>query len=855
MNNNSKVVLLAGLLHDIGKFFQRADEGLNDPGNQLSSISRNILPYICPKTQDGYYGYQHSVWTHEFLHRNEKVFKKADLFEADISGENIITLASYHHKPSSELQSIVQMADWWSSGFDRSSEENYATDVSWGKKKYKAVPLSPLFQNLHINGKGPQKIKEYSYPLSSLTLDKNSFPLPIESPSSLENAYKQIWNQFNDEFSSITTNDPNGFVFTLYHLLKKHTRTIPASTKDYPDSSLFEHLKITAAIAHCLYEYKQFNGSAFLYDDQKHRTDIQDGIYPLCLFCGDISGIQNFIYQISSRYAAKSLKGRSFYLQMLAESLTIGLLHVTGYSICNQVYTAGGKFYLLLPNVPHVLEKANSYLKDVNRQLWELFDGQISINYDHVAFSYIRNSGSKPSIATNETGYERVHIGELWRLLAEKTSLKKGRKYEHFLLDSDNYSRLFEPFGAGGNEKICAVTGRELSKGNTKKIEREDDEDELVVDTEVYRQVEIGEALYQHTYTILSAKPLVAKNVFGYPSPDGSTISIAGNNELTSVDDALILKTVHNDAGFLSSVKGNNNGYGFRLYGGSSMAQVRLNGDKSRGKTFEELGGEGAFKRIGILRMDVDNLGQLFMNGVPEASRSFSTLATLSEQLDFFFSGYLNTIRNTEVFCNWVNIIYSGGDDVFAVGRWDKIIEFAHEVREAFRKWVCDRDDITLSAGIAIVRPKFPIAKAASLAGDAEDEAKSYVFEKDGLRFDKNAINLFGISANWTHEFPFVNQFRKDLMEWILERQIFSKGLLMKLFDYYILYQKNMPDWKWQAAYALARMKNNNKATNDAVEALKILLFSGSYKQFLNVRFEAVIMACRWAELEMRSKL
>lgn len=855
MNNNSKVVLLAGLLHDIGKFFQRADEGLNDPGNQLSSESRNILPYICPKTQDGYYGYQHSVWTHEFLHRNEKFFKNADLFETGISGESLITLASYHHKPSSELQSIVQMADWWSSGFDRSSEENYATDISWGKKKYKSIPLSPLFQNLHINGKGPQKVKEFSYPLASLTLTKESFPLPVESSGSLENAYKQIWNQFNIEFSSITTKDANGFLFTLYHLLKKFTRVIPASTKDYPDSSLFEHLKITGAIAQCLYDYKQYNQKAFLYDEQKHRTDIQEGHHPLCLFCGDISGIQNFIYQISSRYAAKSLKGRSYYLQLMAESAALGLLKATGYSICNQIYTAGGKFYLLLPNIPHVLEKANSYLRDVNRQLWGLFDGQISINYDHIAFSYIRNSGSKPAIATNETGYERVHIGELWRLLAEKTSLKKGRKNEHLILDSEKYSQLFEPFGAGGDEKICAVTGRELSKGNFKTIEREDDEEEIVVDAEIYRQVQLGEALYQHVYTILTNSSLSAKNVFGYSSPDGSTVTIAGSHELSSVDDALVLKTVHNDADFLTSIKGKNNGYGFRLYGGSSMAQISLQGNKSRGKTFEELGGEGAFKRIGILRMDVDNLGQLFMNGVPETSRSFSTLATLSEQLDFFFSGYLNTIRNSESFSNWVNVVYSGGDDVFAVGRWDKIIEFAQEVRDAFRKWVCDRDDITLSAGIAIVRPKFPIAKAASLAGDAEDEAKSYVLLKDGLRFEKNAINLFGISANWSHEFPFVNQFRKDLTEWIGEQQILSKGLLMKLFDYYVLYQKGMPDWKWQAAYALTRMRNSSKATNDAVEALKILLFSGSYKQFNNVGFEAVIMACRWAELEMRSKL
>src|SRR5690554_8003189 len=110
--------------------------------------------------------------------------------------------------------------------------------------------------------------------------------------------------------------------------------------------------------------------------------------------------------------------------------------------------------------------------------------------------------------------------------------------------------------------------------------------------------------------------------------------------------------------------------------------------------------------------MDIDDLGTIFIEGLPENQRNFATYATLSTQLDLFFSGYLNTIRNQDKFKDWVNILYSGGDDVFAIGRWDKTIEFAIEVRNEFKRFVGNREDITLSAGIAIVGGKYPIAKA-----------------------------------------------------------------------------------------------------------------------------------------------
>ncbi len=63
--------------------------------------------------------------------------------------------------------------------------------------------------------------------------------------------------------------------------------------------------------------------------------------------------------------------------------------------------------------------------------------------------------------------------------------------------------------------------------------------------------------------------------------------------------------------------------------------------------------------------MDVDNLGLLFKERVIEPS--FSSLATLSGLFDQFFSGYINYLRDQEPYRDKVLIVYSGGDDLFAV--------------------------------------------------------------------------------------------------------------------------------------------------------------------------------------------
>ena len=115
-------------------------------------------------------------------------------------------------------------------------------------------------------------------------------------------------------------------------------------------------------------------------------------------------------------------------------------------------------------------------------------------------------------------------------------------------------------------------------------------------------------------------------------------------------------------------------------------------GDYTTGQTFEEFAAEAdGIKRIGILRADVDNLGQAFVSGFKNDKNhnryeTISRTATLSRQLSGFFKLFIRQVLENSAFSieeeergkeRLATIIYSGGDDVFIVGAWNDVIELA----------------------------------------------------------------------------------------------------------------------------------------------------------------------------------
>lgn len=166
------------------------------------------------------------------------------------------------------------------------------------------------------------------------------------------------------------------------------------------------------------------------------------------------------------------------------------------------------------------------------------------------------------------------------------------------------------------------------------------------------------------------------------------------------------------------------------------MATKLWVGDYTTGKTFEEYaaGAEG-IERIGIIRADVDNLGQSFESGFENQKNqdrymTLSRTATFSRQLSLFFKFHINQMLSDGTYN--ATIVYSGGDDLFIVGAWDEIIDLAVDIRRNFAEYT--QGTLTISAGIGIYQPGYPISAIAQEVAALEETSKNYP--------EKNAVTL-----------------------------------------------------------------------------------------------------------------
>lgn len=463
---------------------------------------------------------------------------------------------------------------------------------------------------------------------------------------------------------------------------------------------------------------------------------------------GDLSGIQKFIYNISSKKAMVSLKGRSAFLCDYTRELCDGVLNlvpIKGDSFKEVIYCSGGKFYLVVEDVPAVREAINRYFNDREKELWQEHKGQLGLAIAYVPFQ-LADDGR---IIVDGSHYEM--IGELWARISSQFAKMKNRKFQTIL--TDGFDSFFEVIPDGGDTRVCAITGIE-DKGCVK-LEKDADGEAIWVLPSVLKQVELG-------------KRIRAKEEF---------------------------------------------------------------------KTLEEYA-DGSY--IGVLRMDVDGLGARFVKGF----KTFDEYSAFSNKLSDFFDNKLKEIQKD--FRDYLNIVYAGGDDLFVVGRWDKVIDFATAVHDRFSEHMAG-ESVTISGGVAIVGAKFPIAKSAELSGQEEDTAKKY---RNG---QKNAFAFLGECVGWEQEFDSVKSRKDELVHQINDNGL-SRGLLHQMMRYGEMAADGKDlSYKWHETYYLSRMIDRcGKNDTEKMGFLKHLRAEGLTRNKEGYRLLA--LAARWAELLTRQK-
>ncbi|MDR3261921.1 MAG: HD domain-containing protein [Tannerella sp.] len=209
---------LAALLHDIGKFYQRADTGSVSTSKYLSQ-SNKVESIFLPQYK-GIYTHKHCLWTAQFIDNYNAVFKKlAGADSTDLTDKNnLLNLAACHHlqkEQLADLGQIIKEADCLSSGMDRDSAESMKDEQdenSWDSFRKKrmisileTVRLSHDEKDQEKNSKELARKADWMYlPVEKLTLTKSYFP---QNKFDAIPNYSQLWDSFISEFKFIQATD------------------------------------------------------------------------------------------------------------------------------------------------------------------------------------------------------------------------------------------------------------------------------------------------------------------------------------------------------------------------------------------------------------------------------------------------------------------------------------------------------------------------------------------------------------------------------------------------------------------------------------------------------------------------
>lgn len=718
-------LIIGSLLHDIGKILFRYNDGRN-----------------------------HSQSGGDFLQN-----------EIKIEDPDILDQVRFHHAEhlkrakvkDDSLAYVTYIADNISSAVDRRKNSGEETGFDRG------MALESIFNLLNGND------EEFFYRAEQLEKGIN-YPSDV-SIGFNEGFYGKIVRHIQDSLNGIQFTME--YINSLLEILEADLSFVPSSTMkgEVGDISLFDHVKLTAAFSVCIAAYLQQGNEVVDYKQELFINTKQ--FYSkkvFLLFSMDMSGIQDFIYTIASKDALKSLRSRSFYLEMLMEHLIDELLEETEMSRANLLYSGGGHAYLILPNTNKIKDKLQKFEKSVNTWLLKEFHTALYLGcaYEECSANALHNEP--------EGSYRKI-----FQSVSGKISEKKAHRYEADELIKMNFMESSETV------RECKVCRRS---------DHLNEEDICYI---CHSLVQMSPYILYKGFFVIVNEP--GEKVY-LPMPDGHFMIADSQKNL--------LEQMKKDTGnYIRSYVKNN------AYSGLNVAKRLWIGDYTSGDTFEELASESiGINRIAVLRADVDNLGTAFVNGFVsekygERYMTISRTATFSRKMSMFFKYHINAIldqgeyyitEKREPGKRKITIVYSGGDDLFVVGSWDEVIGFAVDLYDAFSEFT--QRTLSISAGIGIYPGKYPIHNMAARTGELEACAK----QNPG----KNAVTLFedSLTFGW-------DDFENDVLETKLPflKDFFDqfpkkgKAYLYRMLDLI----RNIDDDKInlaRLAYAMARLED-----------------------------------------------
>ncbi|NHK40000.1 type III-A CRISPR-associated protein Cas10/Csm1 [Thermus thermophilus] len=765
---------LAGLLHDIGKLFQRARWGEREGRARHPAFSARFVE------QHGGLFRQAGLdpgWLQRTVQRHHEGWREAPEFQ-----------------PQTPEEWCVALADTYAS-----QEREEAAQA--GSGSVPDTPLLSVFHQLWLQEREGERLA--LSPVHRLGEGlRPGAPYPEGRPNIGKDVYRRLEERVGKrmgELASHAPTSPEALLLSLAAILQESLTLVPADTQSEPDVSLYDHLRLTAAIAHALWLY---------HGGQASVEELRQDAEKFLLVVGDLGGIQGHIYRVAGAETgvggiAKRLRARSLEVSLAAEAMALGILQGLGLTPLNRIMGAGGKFYLLLPNTPGALKLLESLRREWEAWAWEMGASLLP----HLA--WLPFSGRE---------FASFHV--LLQRLHQKLAEVKLRPLGFLEATRDSLRPALRP---------CAACGLRPA--------REDEPGALCPGCE--REREIGGRLPQ-AYGVAFFRDDPPRPFYRFPalavglwsgSPPPHALHVQRGWPVFGPDGLPF--EVKPLLGHLPTMA-----HALRATGKSLeeyqawVAEEGLWEEEGTGEdrplTFSELAAlsQGA-PYLGGLLLDADRMGEAFATGFQRNGHSLATpsrIASLSRSLEWFFAvEVLELIRNPVTYKNrlgWNDVearekaahypliysVYSGGDDLFLLGPWDAVLEFALDLERLYRLYV-RHEALTLSGSFQVFGGKTPVPSMARLLQEGEAEAK---------RQGRGRLFLFGQAVPWET----LRKLRRDWMEELrrdLEAERVSKaqvyrwlGLWQRHWGRKDLGEAERMRYKPLLAYALRRVREKD---------------------------------------------
>lgn len=563
---------------------------------------------------------------------------------------------------------------------------------------------------------------QYQYPIKPISWQYEDF-MPKTAGEFEDNPvweYQELWRNFIEEMRQLRhQKDFDAYFFTLYFLLKKYFSRVP-SAKEL-DTSFFDHARVTSAIEDCRYLYKK--------EKEERNQTVTENPEAFLLIEGGISGIQNFMYNMISPQQeharlVQRLRGRSFYLLLLVETIVDYLFQELELKIVHQIWCNSGHFLIIAPNTPSVTYHLKACYRDINAFLLNSFRGELALVLT--------------SLVVSEEVFEK-DFDSASQQLSNQLEREKTRKFADVLREEQDFQFPFLPSAKNIDYAVPV-------------------DDYVQCLNETQEDIGIKLTKFNTGYTrlvkcYLPDSALLPSELLAYFRIGGKHISWGIKQaHYEQVDTVYLLNDPTEKFWGSGRIK-----YGFKFiatYVDTYETQAEVNRhhqeypDESPVKVgdikhFTDIAKAGKGEFLGILRMDVDRLETIFRFGLGKSS--ILQIASLSSDIDLFLTGYFPRLCQTRFRKN-VYISYAGGDDFLVIGAWDQMVELACQVRKDFQIFTCKNPDIHISGGIFLCKEKYPIHLAAQQAGELLDSmAKENEQQEKNLQGEVRCHDAFAI--------------------------------------------------------------------------------------------------------------